>query len=237
MHMFQCLTLILCSFCLISCGGKRKTESRPDFESIPKVKPVILRVIPHDTTAFTQGLLFAGGILYESTGINGKSTIRVLDTNGTVIRSRNVPDVFAEGCAVFNGLLYQITWKEQTCITWTMPALEMAGTIQYEGEGWGLTSDSNYLYMSDGTDVITVRNKRLEVLRSIPITMAGKPLININELELVGTTLYANVWFSDFIFEIDLAAGIVKRIIDCTEIVAKEAPQDQQNVLNGIACD
>lgn len=237
MHIFINLTIVACSFCLITCGGKRQTEQRPDFGSIPKVKPVILKVIPHDTTAFTQGLLFMGGVLYESTGINGKSTIRILDTSGTVLQSRNVPDVFAEGCAVLGGLLYQITWKEQICITWTMPSLEVAGTLKYEGEGWGLTSDSKYLYMSDGTDVITVRNERLEVLRSIPITMAGKPLININELELVGDKLYANVWFSDYIFEIDPAAGIVKRIIDCSEIVEKEAPQDQQNVLNGIAYD
>jgi glutaminyl-peptide cyclotransferase len=201
------------------------------------VKPVIIRTIPHDTSAFTQGLLFLNGKLYESTGINGKSSMRIVDTNGTIIQSRFIPEVFAEGCAVFGGLLYQITWKEQVCITYALPALEVAGTLEYNGEGWGLTSDSNFLYMSDGTNIVTVRNKRLEVLRSIPVTMAGKPLININEMEMVGDKLFANVWFSDFIFEINLASGTVTRIIDCTELVAKEASQDQQSVLNGIAYD
>jgi glutamine cyclotransferase len=230
--------LILCSFCLISCGNKQQTEARPDFESIKKVKPVILKIIPHDTNAFTQGLLFQDGKLYESTGLYGKSTMRIVDTNGSILESRSLPsEVFAEGCALFGGLLYQITWKEQVCVTYKMPELQIAGTLQYEGEGWGLTSDINNLYMSNGTNVVTVRDKSLKVLKSIPITMAGKPLININEMELVGDKLYVNVWFSDFIFEVNLASAAVTRIIDCSEIVAKEASADEQNVLNGIAYD
>jgi glutamine cyclotransferase len=118
-----------------------------------------------------------------------------------------------------------------------MPELQPSGTLEYEGEGWGLTSDNSYLYMSSGTNVITVRDKALKILKSIPVTMAGKPLININEMELVGDKLYANVWFSDFIFEINLSTAAVTRIIDCSEIVTKEASSDEQNVLNGIAFD
>jgi glutamine cyclotransferase len=230
--------MLLFSFCLISCGNKQQTETRPDFESIKKVKPVILKVIPHDTTAFTQGLLFHDGKLYESTGLYGKSTIRIVDTNGSILQSKPLPpEVFAEGCALFGGLMYQITWKEQVCVTYNMPELQPSGTLEYEGEGWGLTSDNSYLYMSSGTNVITVRDKALKILKSIPVTMAGKPLININEMELVGDKLYANVWFSDFIFEINLSTAAVTRIIDCSEIVTKEASSDEQNVLNGIAFD
>ncbi|HEX2959545.1 MAG TPA: glutaminyl-peptide cyclotransferase [Chitinispirillaceae bacterium] len=228
---------ILCSVAVISCGKKQQAESSPDFSSIPKIKPTIIKVLPHDTGAFTQGLFFYDGKLYESTGITGKSTIRIVDTNGMVLQSRFIPEVFAEGCALFGDLLYQITWQNQVCITYTLPDLKMVGTLQYQGEGWGLTSDSKCLYMSDGSNIITVRNREFEVLRTIPVTMAGKPLININELELVGTTLYANVWFSDFIFEIDLSKGSVTKIIDCSELVTKEAAGDEQSVLNGIACD
>ncbi len=235
LHFF---TIILCSIAVISCGKKQQQiESRPDFSSIPKIKPSILRVMPHDTAAFTQGLFFHGSKLYESTGIVGKSTMRCLDTNGTIEKSIPVPDVFAEGCALFSNLLYQITWREQLCIIYTFPELRMAGTLDYQGEGWGLTSDNNFLYMSDGSNIITVRNKEFKAVRTILVTMAGKPLININELELVGNTLYANVWFSDFIFEIDISKGIVTRIIDCSDLVAKEAASSEQSVLNGIACD
>lgn len=233
-HLFS---IMLFSIVVISCGKKQQVEPHPDFSSIPKIKPSILRVIPHDTAAFTQGLFFHGGKLYESTGITGKSTMRIVDTNGTIIQSTPVPEVFAEGCALFANLIYQITWQNQVCIIYTMPDLKIAGALEYKGEGWGLTSDSNYLYMSDGSNNITVRNKDIKALRTIPITMAGKPLININELEMVGNTLYANVWFSDFIFEIDISKGTVTRIIDCSELVAKEASSDEQSVLNGIACD
>lgn len=231
------VSILLCSIAVISCGKKQQIEPRPDFSSIPKIKPSILRVIPHDTSAFTQGLFFHSGKLYESTGITGKSTMRIVDTNGTIIQSTPVPDVFAEGCALFSNLIFQITWQDQVCIIYTMPDLKMAGMVEYQGEGWGLTNDSSYLYMSDGSNVITVRNKDFRALRTIPVTMAGKPLININELEMVGNKLYANVWFSDFIFEIDISKGTVTRIIDCSELVAKEGATDDQSVLNGIACD
>jgi glutamine cyclotransferase len=234
LHFFS---IMLCSIAVISCGKKQQIEPRPDFSSIPKIKPTILRIIPHDTAAFTQGLFFHDGKLYESTGITGKSTMRIVDTNGTIVKSTPVPDVFAEGCALFDGLLYQITWQDQVCIIYTLPDLRIAGTLDYQGEGWGLTNDNNYLYMSDGSNNITIRNKEFKALRTIPVTMAGTPLMNINELEMVGTTLYANVWFSDFIFEIDLSKGIVKRIIDCSDLVAKEASGDEQSVLNGIAYD
>jgi glutamine cyclotransferase len=228
---------MLCSIAVISCGKKQQIEPRPDFSSIPKIKPTILRIIPHDTAAFTQGLFFHDGKLYESTGIIGQSTMRIVDTNGVILKSTPVPEFFAEGCALFDRLIYQITWQNQVCIIYTMPDLKIAGVLEYQGEGWGLTSDSSYLYMSDGSNNITIRNKEFKALRTIPVTMAGKPLININELEMVGTTLYANVWFSDFIFEIDLSKGIVKRIIDCSDLVTKEASGDEQSVLNGIAYD
>jgi glutamine cyclotransferase len=234
---FHIVSLLLCCIAVVSCGKKQQVEPRPDFSSIPKIKPTILKIIPHDTSAFTQGLFFHDGKLFESTGISGQSTMRIVDTNGIIVKSTPVPEFFAEGCAFFDRLIYQITWQNQVCIIYTLPELKAAGVLEYQGEGWGLTSDNNYLYMSDGSNIITVRNKEFKALRTIPITMSGKPLININELEMVGAMLYANVWFSDFIFEIDLSKGIVKRIIDCSDIVAKEASSDEQSVLNGIAFD
>ncbi len=217
---------------LLLCLCSEKQVNSP--ESVDTVKPVIIKSVPHDSTAFTQGLLYRDGKLYESTGIIGQSSIRIVDTNGVVTTRKFLPEIFAEGCAFFNDRIYQITWKEQICIIYNAD-LTILNTIAYEGEGWGLTADSVSLIMSNGSDTLYFRDQKFKITRKLPVTLNGKPLKNLNELEYVNGKILANVWFSDFIYEISPRTGKVLKIIDCTGLVEIEKPVSEDHVLNGIA--
>jgi glutamine cyclotransferase len=203
----------------------------------PTIKPHIVGTIPHDSTAFTQGIFFDRGKLYESDGLYGNSRICILDAqNGALIKAVPLDSrVFAEGCAKMGNAIVQISWREETAFSWSLADLTPGPLCIYSGQGWGLTSDEKYFYMSNGSDTIFVRNPRFTLERKIPVTLAGKPVRNLNELELVKGTLYANVWFSDSILEINLGNGHVTRILDCSELVKRENPQSSDFVLNGIA--
>jgi glutamine cyclotransferase len=223
---------------IIDCSGKGKGEPHPAGAAVTPVRciPRIVRILPHDTAAFTQGLVFNGGKLLESTGLYHQSSIRVLDTAGTMLVNHPLSGpVFAEGCAVLSNNLYQLTWQGQHCFVYSLPGLVCIDTLSYTGEGWGLTADSTNLIMSNGTDTLYYRDRRFTLIATIPVTSSGKPLGNVNELEFARGRIYANVWYSDYIFEIDPKSGIVKRIIDCSEIVSREAPASDEYVLNGIA--
>lgn len=231
MRLFFCRInafLLITLLCLCS----EKQETSP--EIVDTIKPEIINSVPHDSSAFTQGLLYRDGKLYESTGLVGQSSIRILDTNGMVKSKKFLPEIFAEGCAFFKGLLYQITWTEQTCIVYSAD-LTILKTISYGGEGWGLTADSNSLIMSNGSDTLYFRDQNFKITRKLPVTVKGKPLKNLNELEYANGKILANVWFSDFIYEISPKTGAVLKIIDCTELVNIEKPESENNVLNGIA--
>jgi|LFRM01.1.fsa_nt_gb glutamine cyclotransferase len=202
--------------------------------SVKTVKPSIVKIYPHDPSAFTQGLLWREGRLYESTGLYGQSSIRILDTVGTILKSRKVPGAFAEGCAFFEDVLYQLTWREQVCILYD-PSLRVAGNLPYTGEGWGLTSDSSHLIMSNGSDTLYFRNPDMSIVRKVAVKKDGVPVKDLNELEYVTGKVLANVWHSDFIFEISPSDGQVTKLIDCRELVAIENPTSEESVLNGIA--
>jgi glutamine cyclotransferase len=204
--------------------------------STPVVKPVIVRTIHHDPTAFTQGLICADSLLYESTGLVGHSTLRRIDpSNGKVLLKMPVPNVFAEGITILNGELVQLTWKDQIAIRYDFPSLRPTGMFKYKGEGWGLTNDGTSFIMSNGSDTLFFRNSKFEITRSLTVTLNGKPLKHLNELEYVNGRVYANVWYKDFIIEISLADGRVTRIIDCSELINIERPISREHVLNGIA--
>ena len=219
----------------ISCSGKNdatpQTATPP-----PQLQPELTGTLPHDSTSFTQGLFFHAGILYESTGLYGKSTLRKLDTGGTVLLSRPLADrYFAEGCTFLGGGIYQITWRAQRCFVYSPDSLRPVDSLPYSGEGWGLTDNDTAFIMSNGSDTIYFRNNRFEVIRTLPVTSDGIPLERLNELEYARGYIYANVWYSDFIFEINPANGTVERIIDCSGLVAREHPASDEQVLNGIA--
>jgi glutamine cyclotransferase len=200
--------------------------------------PTIIRTIAHDPHAFTQGLLFHDGYLYESTGLYGQSSLRRVDpVNGTVLKNLPVADVFAEGLALVGDTLVQLTWKEKAALKYSLSDFMMTGAFSYEGEGWGLTFDGKSLIMSNGSDTLFRRSSTFALQKKIPVTVAGRPLMNLNELEFANGKIYANVWYNNYIFEIMPLTGKVSKIIDCTSIVKKAQTQSDDEVLNGIAYD
>jgi glutaminyl-peptide cyclotransferase len=215
-------------FCAINLYGQES--------SVPRTVPAIVRAIPHDTRAFTQGLFCYKGLLYESTGLYGQSSLRVLDpASGTIIKIIPVPDIFAEGCAHMDSSLVQLSWRENAALVYSLPSLRPSGSFTYGGEGWGLASDKTSYFMSNGSDTLYVRSKKFSIKRKIPVTLGGKPLKALNELEYVKGLVYANVWFNNSIYVIRPTTGAVVRIVDCISLVTKNAAQSDQDVLNGIA--
>ena len=205
-------------------------------EKAVRLTPVILKAIPHDTTSFTQGLLYYSGMLYESTGIFGRSSLRCVDpADGRITKKIPVADLFAEGLARMGGKLVQLSWQENTALIYVLPNLLQKGYYRYEGEGWGLTSDSSSFIMSDGSDTLFVRSLSFAVIKKIPVTLDGRAVKNLNELEYVKGIVYANVWQKSDIVAIRLKTGIVERVIDCSGLVRKAVIQNPEKVLNGIA--
>jgi glutaminyl-peptide cyclotransferase len=199
-------------------------------------RPVILRTFRHDPAAFTQGLVYVNGIIYESTGLYGSSSIRAVDPqNGNILRTKPVQDIFGEGLAEAGGTLIQLSWKEHTAIAYSINDFAMQKTFVYQGEGWGLASYPAGFIMSNGSDTLFLRSKNFSIIKKIPVTLNGKPAGNLNELEYVNGTVYANIWYKNYIAAIDLSSGKIKQIIDCSSSVQKENPQSEDNVLNGIA--
>ncbi|HUI90740.1 MAG TPA: glutaminyl-peptide cyclotransferase [Chitinivibrionales bacterium] len=204
--------------------------------SIPVIVPKVIRTIPHDTKAFTQGLFYYKGLLYESTGLYGQSSLRVIDPkDGTIIKNIPVADIFAEGCARMDSFLVQLSWREKAALVYSLPSLKYVRSFSYDGEGWGLTSSAASFYMSNGSDTLFIRNKKFSIIGKMPVTNAGKPLLSLNELEYVKGLVYANVWFDKSIYLIQPKTGKAIKIVDCTSLVAQNASQTDQDVLNGIA--
>lgn len=203
----------------------------------PVVFPEVVAEIPHDTSAFVQGLFYANGKLYESLGLYGQSALRVLNAqNGGL--EKQVPldsGYFGEGCAKMGEKIFQITWREQTVFTYSADSLASGPALVYGGEGWGMTNDGDVFYMSNGSDTIFVRNRSFTIVRKIPVTCQGLPVKKLNELEYVNGKIYANVWYTDSIFVINPKSGKVERVIDCSGLVRKERPNSSECVLNGIA--
>jgi glutamine cyclotransferase len=197
----------------------------------------VVRVLPHDPEAFTQGLLWWHGSLWESTGQYGHSDVRQVDPEtGEVLRRTTLtPDLFGEGLARVGERLFQLTWREDTALRWTLPDLEPDGRFSYTGEGWGLCFDGEQLVWSDGSDRLRfVKPEDFAVVRVQPVTLDGRPLRQLNELECVGDRVWANVWTTDFLVEIDPTTGRVETLIDAAGLLTREERR-RTDVLNGIA--
>ncbi len=211
----------------------------------PTPEHLVLKVIskrPHDTTSYTEGLLLHDGILYESAGRYGQSSLRAEDPQtGKILRSIEVPQqYFGEGLALVGDRLIQLTWKEDTAFIYDVNTFARLGTFTYMDEGWGLCYDGAQLYMTDGSPAISARDpKTFGVVRQMQIMLDGQPVKNLNELECVGDTLYANVWMTNTILRIDKATGRVTGVIDATGLLTAEetAAAGSDGVLNGIAYD
>lgn len=198
---------------------------------------------PHDSMAYTQGLLVHEGRLLESTGIEGHSGVREVDrTTGRIVRREDLPGKeFGEGIAVLGDRLYQLTWKSGRGRVYDARTLAPLDTFAYEGEGWGLASDGVSLYLSDGTSRIRVIDPAgFTALHTIQVTEAGKPVWALNELEWVRGELWANLYQTDFIARIDPVTGHVVGWIDLAKLLSPEersAITSRGGVANGIAYD
>ena len=195
---------------------------------------------PHDRAAFTQGLVFRADEFLESTGLNGRSSLRDVDlASGRVLKKKNVPaEFFAEGLAVIGARAYQLTWKGRKGFIYDADTFEAQGEFAYEGEGWGLTSDGRQLIMSDGTNRLRVIDPAtFRVERTIEVKDGGKPVERLNELEWIHGEIFANVWQTDTVVRIDPATGDVRGIIDFAGLLTPDERGPETDVLNGIAYD
>lgn len=194
----------------------------------------------HDPQAFTQGLLFHDGMLYESTGLRGRSSLRRVDPpSGRVLDLRRLPDwAFGEGLALAGEELLQLTWTAGIAFRWRLDDLAPLGRHRYDGEGWGLAFDGERLLMSDGSDTLVWRDARsFAELGRLRVHEGGVPLRSINELEFAGGALWANVWRSPRIARIDPASGEVTGWLDLSALPGPMYAGPGIDVLNGIAWD
>ena len=208
-------------------------------QQMPVAGYQIVHVYPHDPEAFTQGLQYVDGFLYEGTGLNGRSSIRrtTVDT-GKVLQRRAVPrEYFGEGITVWKSEIFELTWRSQVALVYDKATLAPRRSIKYTGEGWGLTHDGVNLIMSDGSDELRVLDPAtFAERRRIKVTAVGQPLRNLNELEYVKGEIWANVWMTDYVARISPVTGIVAGYVDLRGLLTP-AEQANADVLNGIAYD
>jgi len=195
---------------------------------------------PHDAAAFTQGLLWHDGFLYETTGRRGQSQLRKVDLQtGEVLSASDLAaDEFGEGLALWGDELIGLTWLDGTIHRWSLDTLEPIRSDPYPYEGWGLATIGDALVASDGSATLRFLDpETYAVRREVAVTLNGKPLTQLNELEAVDGLIYANIWHSGFIVAIDPADGVVRRILDLRPLVDAMPLREREGVLNGIAHD
>jgi len=199
----------------------------------------VVRAYPHDPTAFTQGLQYVDGILYEGTGLNGRSSIRKVKLEtGEVVQKRDLAKAyFGEGITVWKSDLIQLTWQSNVAFVYDKTTFAPRRTFKYRGEGWGLTHDGTNLIMSDGSDELRVLDPTtFAERRRIKVTAAGRPLPNLNELEFMNGEILANVWLTDSVARVAADTGHVLGYIDLSGLLSP-AERASVDVLNGIAHD
>jgi glutaminyl-peptide cyclotransferase len=200
----------------------------------------VVRAYPHDATAYTQGLIYREGFLFESTGLNGRSTLRKVKLEtGEVVQQRRLDSVyFAEGLAEWNGQLVQLTWRSNIAFVYDLVSFVPRRTFGYPGEGWGLTRDREGFILSDGTDQLRfLHPDTFREVRRVTVTDGGVPIRELNELEYIRGEVYANVWHTDRIARIDPASGRVTGWVDLRGLMSTGYRLDAEAVLNGIAYD
>lgn len=232
---------------LVACGreAEKKSSNIPPSPAVVAGEPVqyrygVINSWPHDRAAFTQGLVFRNGGFLESTGLNGRSSLREVELKtGRVLKQVSLPaEFFAEGLAVLNGHAYQLTWLNRRAFVYDIDTFRLEREFTYEGEGWGLTTDGQSLILSDGTPRIRFLDpETFHVRRTIEITSDGKPVGRLNELEWIKGEIFANVWQTDRVVRIDPATGVVRGVIDFSGLLAATNRERETDVLNGIAYD
>ena len=238
MRRFMALTLLIAA---VSSGfDRRQTAPAAAVPQTPLQKVKIVRSYPHDPQAFTQGLLFDGGFLYESTGREGFSSVRKVDLeSGAVLKIHNLaPRYFGEGLALFGGKLIQLTWLNGKGFIYEQATFRVLGEFDFAPEGWGLTQDGRKLILSDGTSELRFLDPvSFHETGRLAVTDGGRPVMNLNELEFVRGEILANIWMKGVIARIDPATGRVKGWLDLEPLVRENSDNYTDAVLNGIAYD
>jgi len=227
--------LLLVLLTVLSC-----TTERGSSKNAPTFGFEVVQSWPHDPGAFTQGLVYRDGRLYEGTGMNGESSLREVElATGAVLRRYPLArQYFGEGLTLLGGRIYQLTWRSQLGFIYDAEAFQLVGQFSYTGEGWGLTDDGTSLILSDGTSTLRFLDPTtFAVRRTVKVTDKGSEVSQLNELEYVKGELYANVWMRDLIARIDPATGRVTGWIDLTGLLRPEDRTGKEDVLNGIAYD
>lgn len=238
--------LLLLVLLLLLCGPARAQRA-----ALPVDEAVVLNTFAHDPEAFTQGLLFRDGMLYESTGLNGRSSLRrVRLQDGQVLKKTDIAkEHFGEGLAAWKDELFMLTWTSQKVLVFDAHSLALKREHKLAGEGWGLTQDGRQLILSDGSATLRMLDPlTLRELRRIEVRALGRPVEQLNELEWVDGEIYANIWQSDIIARIDPASGQVRGWIDLRKLRGllpaqsrfagrNPGPEEAPEVLNGIAYD
>jgi len=220
--------IVFLSWLLVACG------------QTPQYTYQVVHVYPHDPNAFTQGLEYRAGYLYESTGLKGRSTVRKVQLEtGKVLQSIDIdPQYFGEGITVLNQKITELTWQSEIGFVYDQSAFHRLRTFNYPGEGWGLANDGQLIYMSDGSPQIRIWDPlTLQEKRRITVHDGAQTIANLNELEWVRGEIYANIWQKDVIARISPVDGRVLGWIDMAGILPAADRSGQEDVLNGIAYD
>lgn len=207
---------------------------------VAELKYVILKKLPHSEHSFTQGLLVDEDYVYESSGLYGKSYLQTYHrlTGVNKLKHNIQTNLFAEGLTLYQKKLYLLTWKAGKLLIFDQATLNLLDTIQYRGEGWGLTHDGKAFVMSNGSSELTFRDSNtFQVLKRLPVKYLSDPVEKINELEFAQNTLWANVWQSTKIIQIHPTSGTVLGIADFDALAKENKADTKFSVLNGIAFD
>ena len=242
-RIFLILIILLSLFC-VQCNGGANTNSPannpPANAPVPTLGYQIVNIWPHDPNAFTQGLVYLDGKMLESTGQEGRSSLRNVELQtGKILKKVDVPEpYFAEGIALLNNKIYQLTWQHQLGFIYDAQSFQKVGEFKYDGEGWGLTTDGHSLILSDGSNRIRFLDPdSFRVTKTIAVLDGKSPVKELNELEFVNGEIYANIWHDDRIAAINPQTGHVNAWIDLTGLLQPGDVQDPEAVLNGIAFD
>jgi glutamine cyclotransferase len=220
-------------------SGSRVLQILPDFAPTQQSYQII-KSYPHDAHAYTQGLLYHNGYLYESTGQYGASGLRKVNlADGKVLKLKEIPkEYFGEGLCLLNNLLYQLTWRENKCFVYDINTFEIKNTLNIYGEGWGLTNNNKHLIMSNGSHIVSYFSPNdFSMVKQLEVCTNTGYVNHINELELINGELWANVYMTDNIVRIDTSSGAVVGVVNLQNILPRSLQNQNTDVLNGIAYD
>jgi glutamine cyclotransferase len=223
----------------VAIGGAAQMPLR-DGAAAPVAGYRVVHTYPHDRDAYTQGLEFVNGQLYESTGINGRSSIRRVQLEtGKVLQRRDIANEhFGEGITIWRTLLFELTWQSRIAFVYDKDSFQPKGSFMYTGEGWGLTHNDTNLIMSDGTPELRFLDPAtFKEQRRVRVTDAGRPIAALNEIEYIKGQIFANVWMTDRVARIEPQTGRVAGWIDFTGLISPAERTTSDAVLNGIAYD